>query len=653
MAATDLRSLGATAPARGLYEISKRFGGHRVLFGLMRGGQVSEPGAANDWQLPGPAARNRARVDAATMVEAGKAVIFQMELPLHEPWHRAPDTGGFWSKSLWWKVDIRSDDRLADVKWTWEFGRHRHLLVLARAAWSGDPSSLALLIDQLRSWVRQNPPEFGVHWYSNLEIALRAIVWLQILYLVGDQLPPNLREEMHSHLFHGGRHVLGDLPYTISSMRNNHMLGDALGLMAVGKAFERLRWWRIGHRLFEGQLARHMRPDGSMIEDSLSYHRFVTEMLSIRVLLGDAPRTVTSALRSSGELLARLGVFAGPVPQYGDWDEGRLLGSSQDPLNTAGSAALALALSGTGAPAAWREAYDECAWYAPEGEPVPVPDAVTDGSALGGGFARAAQGGWTAWLKAGGGTSHQHGDLCSTVVSVDGQWVVGDPGTGTYNGPIEQRNAFRTSGAHSVLRLEDTDQLGPHRAFRWLHKAAGAAGPPPVVEGAVVMWGVHNAYRRLDGGGRIARLVVLQEGAMTVADVSESGVGQRWDLTLPLHPDVEEEGGALRLPDGQVLQLLLPAAAQRVRGQEAPYSGWWSHTYGSAVPTTWLNLHGLLDGSVVWGVHRPGVAPASPLPNGLHVAGLDLQLAFTTEACTLSALRDGELQEVVYVRMPR
>ena len=39
-----------------------------------------------------------------------------------------------------------------------------------------------------------------------------------------------------------------------------------------------------------------MRPDGSMIEDSLSYHRFVLEMLIVRVLLGDAStETRTSA----------------------------------------------------------------------------------------------------------------------------------------------------------------------------------------------------------------------------------------------------------------------------------------------------------------------------------------------------------------------
>ncbi len=629
-------------------------GGHRLVFGSLKSKAASSPSSVfrPPSDLPAAAAAH-AILDAAS-IQAGSALIFGNAVPLRPGPHVAPDTGGVWSTDVWWHVDIRSQDRLADVKWTWELGRHRHMLILARAIWlkPDDIAHVVALREHLHAWLAQNRPERGVHWYSNLEIALRALVWLQIMPLAGERLPASLQHGMADHLFHSGMHLVADLPYTVSSMRNNHMLGDALGLMALGKAFDRPRWWRIGHRLFEGQLARHMRADGSMIEDSLSYHRFVTEMLVVRVLLGHAPDTVTSALRTSGEHLARLGVFEGPVPQYGDWDEGRVLGSSGDPFDTAGSAALALALAGTGAPAVWREAYDECAWYAPEGESVPVPAAVTDGRPVGGGFARGVQGGWTAWLKAGGGTSHQHADLCSTVFTVDGQWVVGDPGTGTYNGPLEQRNAFRTSGAHSVLRRQGTDQLIPHRAFRWLHTASGVVGPPPMVAGHVVMWGVHDAYRRLSGGGRTARIVVLRDGALTVADVREGGQGEDWALALPLHPDVQERDGRVLLPDGSSLDLLLPAEPVRVHGCETPYAGWWSHTYGSAVPATWLQMSGAGEGAVVWGVHRPETVPAERLKDGLRADGAELRIAFTPTATTLTVHRDRREEQVLYARLP-
>jgi hypothetical protein len=55
-------------------------------------------------------------------------------------------------------------------------------------------------------------------------------------------------------------------------MRNNHLLGDALGLIVLARLFPHLRaahrWNRLGERIFAAQLRRQMRPDGSMIEDS-------------------------------------------------------------------------------------------------------------------------------------------------------------------------------------------------------------------------------------------------------------------------------------------------------------------------------------------------------------------------------------------------
>ena len=88
---------------------------------------------------------------------------------------------------------------------------------------------------------------------------------------------------------------------------------------------------RLGERAFHAQLSRHMHSDGSMIEDSLSYHRFVLEMLVVKKLLGDESPRLTRALRTAGEHLERLGALGGELPPWGDWDEGRVLASSGDP----------------------------------------------------------------------------------------------------------------------------------------------------------------------------------------------------------------------------------------------------------------------------------------------------------------------------------
>ena len=88
---------------------------------------------------------------------------------------------------------------------------------------------------RLDGWFEMPRPEVGIHWYSNLEIALRVIAWMQIYALVGEKLDPNLQTTMAEQVGRAERHLIFDFPYTASSMRNNHLLGDALGLIAIDR----------------------------------------------------------------------------------------------------------------------------------------------------------------------------------------------------------------------------------------------------------------------------------------------------------------------------------------------------------------------------------------------------------------------------------
>jgi hypothetical protein len=552
------------------------------------------------FQLPPdlhPNAERRA-LRAAYRILNGKIEIFGNTITVGSPpdWHRVLHAPGSWPLLPWWKIDIRSADRLGDVKWAWELGRHRHLVLLARAAYVGPVATpyLELLETHLRSWLDQNPPEMAVHWYSNLEIALRGIAWLQILSLVGDQLEQSTVMRMQETLYLTGRHLVADLPYTVSTMRNNHLIGDGLGLVALGLAFPddraARRWARIGDRLLKHQLRRHFQPDGSSIEDSLSYNRFVLEMLATRILLGGAPDAAVDALSNSSRYLARLGVFEGAVPQFGDWDEGRVLAVAENPEDVAGSVRLALSLVGTGAPLEWLQQYDEVAWFVGRGNPAGSPKALVNGSDAGGAIGRARAGEWTAWLKAGAGRSHGHADLLSAPIRYGDHWVVGDPGTGSYNGPIEQRNYFRSSSAHSVTRVEGLDQLEPHRAFRWKHAAEGRLGQPVVVDGTIIMWGIHDAYERLDPPRRTARVVAVAPGGVAVADWVEGDQSIGLSLSLPLSPDAVWDGDTIRFPDGTAIEVWTSGEVTSRIGEREPFDGWWSDTYGSMIPAPRLDV---------------------------------------------------------------
>lgn len=613
-AAADVRSLGPWAPVRAAYEVAKRTGGHRLVFNAIArlpvpNVVVTPPFAAPPADAVPPAARERCLVDAAEICD-GRLRLFGDVFADQEPpdWHSVLHRPGRWPVRPWWEIDLRSSTRPGDVKWVWELGRHRHLVVLARAAYLEPDNErwLSTLSSQLRSWLTDNAPEIGINWYSNLEISLRALGWLQVVALVGPRLDSSLLRDMSGVLYRSARHLVADLPYTLSSMRNNHLLGDGLGLAALGRSFPGVpaatRWAHVGDRLFRSQLRRHMRGDGSMIEDSVSYHRFVLEMLAMRVLLGGAVTAERAALAGAAQFLCRLGALEGAVPTYGDWDEGRVLASSGHPLDLVGSTRLALSLAGSGSPASWRSNHDEVAWYSREGEPLEPDRAERAGHSIGGGLSRLVAGRFTCWLKAGSAPSHGHADLCSIALALDDSWVVGDPGTGNYNSDAAERDYFRSSLAHNVLRIDGHDQLVALRPFRWRYAAEGVTGAPVSLPAGVLAWGFHDAYCRLEPPRRVCRVIIARAGGVVVADWVEGAPGCRYELSLPLGPEARWDGRHITLAGGSSLHLTLPGEATVVHGGAGSLPGGWSPTYGKVVPATVLQLSGVVDGPVAWQV---------------------------------------------------
>jgi hypothetical protein len=606
------RSLGWGSPIRAAYEISKACGGHKIVFGALARRHLPNMVARSPFVVPAadalPApARVRCLAEADDIC-AGKLRLFGQMVDLGDipDWHAVIHVPGRWPVVEWWRIDLRSSERPGDVKWVWELGRHRHLVVLARAA-RLEPAERRwrdALSSQLTSWIAANPPEIGVNWYSNLEIALRALNWLQILALAGNQLESSLVARMSQTLYRSGSHLVADLPYTLSSMRNNHLLGDALGLVALGSCFlndrTARRWRRLGDHLFRRQLQRHMRPDGSMIEDSLSYHRFVLEMLIVRSLLSRHTKLERDALSGAAQFLCRMGALDGRVPMYGDWDEGRALVSSGDPVDVAGSVQLALSLAGTGSRDEWRADHDEVAWYSHPGAPEEPSRAESQGRSVGGGFARMARGAFTCWLKAGSGPSHGHADLCSMVVAMDGEWVVGDPGTGSYNLRRAERDYFRSSLAHSVLRLDGQDQLVPQSTFRWRYAASGSVGTPLSSDGWVLAWGFHDAYRRLQPPRRVLRVIICSEDGVSVVDWVEGPPGCPYALSLPLPPGVTWQDGIISVGDGRQLTADLPGEVRLVQADGRAPEGWWSPTYGTLMRAQLVLASGVVAGPVVW-----------------------------------------------------
>lgn len=599
----DLRALGTSAPLRAAYEASKRSGFHSVLFRDVGDRGIRSVSVGLGRHVPSSGvARRRCLEDAALILSDGVRVFgHRVPTGVHASWNLDPLSGQPWpSQPKWWQIDIRTQDRMSDVKWVWEAARHRDVVILARAD-SLDPSGpwLTELQVMLSGWLTQCRPERGVNWYSSLELALRAVSWAQTLELVGDRLGSELRAGLDAQLVASARHIMLELPYTVSSMKNNHLLGDGLGLVLLGKMFPdhpgAARWQRIGDALFHKQLARHMHDDGSMIEDSLSYHRFVLEMLIVRVLLGGASAEVTRAMAGAAEHLRRLGVAQGEVPQYGDWDEGRVLADSRPAGSVAGSMWAGLALSGFEVPLAAFGDHDELAWYVAARQQRGDALAQLGNARRVGDFHVLSSADVHVWVKTGSSPSHQHADVGSVWIRKGNSWITRDPGTGTYNGPIAVRNGFRTSAAHPVWRPDGADQMVAHRAFRWL-RSVTATHAEAFDEGRQVVLSLHDAFVHEVDQSRVARVVDLHGAEVRVVDFIERPDRRPWVMTVPTG-------------DHNQFSRLFGVDGKHMRGLDSPFRGWISSTYGEWHPADWFEV-ALLGNTHVWGlgvsVHEAG-----------------------------------------------
>lgn len=606
----DVRSLGLGAVPRGLYEMSKWTGAHRLLFRSVTSASTLRPSGERLIARPGSVAAQTCLQDAALIIDEG-LLAFGRRIPFRtsSDWNTDPETGRIWPQVPWWRIDIRSERRLADVKWVWELGRHRDLVVLARAAAiEPDQPKWSIHLDRLMKWwCDASPPESSIHWYSNLEIALRILAWDQVLGLAGRQLSKSTRDSMSLHATQMRRHLWRDLPYTLSSMRNNHMLGDALGIgvaeLLTDQPRSRIRS-AMTQLIWRSQLARQVNLDGSMIEDSVSYHRFVLEMLSARYLMGDHSPELIGAISRSSYYLADLGALEGPIPQYGDWDEGRVLTSSGDSLDLGNSTALGLAIAGEPEGKDWRDRFDLLDWYLPRrvGSSLSGRQSSFQTSRTVGNIAIGRRGEWLVWMKSGSGPSHGHADLGHLSVRYRDRWLLVDPGTGTYNGPLEVRNGFRISHAHNVLRPLGRSQIEPHRAFRWMSIPTGRTGRIIETASATVMWGAHDAYVMQEASPwpwRIARTVVLTARGLAVIDWRECDDQSAFELSVPFSRSCKLSEKLVEV-GGENLALRIPGVARVALGEHEPFLGWESPTYGRWLRAPWIVAAGDQVGPIPW-----------------------------------------------------
>jgi len=530
-------------------------------------------------------------------------------------WHHDPLSGNSWEPLPWTKVDIRSNSRLGDIKFTWELNRHQFWPTLGRAYWlTGDERFPSEWGKQFKSWCEQNPPEIGVNWVSNLEHALRLVSWWTTAKFMmhSPQITGQTLVKLIGMMVAKARHIVCDLDYSIVSMANNHLIGDAMGLAFLGMAIPELKeaekWRQDGLDIMWAEAEKQIYADGCSFECSASYHRFTMQFYMLILVLADLNnQSVPDTVRKRIETMAEFVMIAmrpdGSLPQFGDWDNGLAYRLNDAPLNDFRpllSTAAVMFNRADFKQAAGRLDQETIWLLGPKAseefdklENLTIscgPRAFTDGGYF---FHRGGPDEPHLFVANGRFTSHTHADQLSIALFDAGKPLLVDAGSYTYNGSWRWRTYFRNSLSHNTLTVDGHGQALAHRAFRWLF-------PPKTttthfaVEGPFLFDGKHDGYRKW---GIEHRRIILELGKRDwlCLDLVQGRGTHLLDVRWQLAPGLtsvhcENKKVIAGNPDGADIRIEAIAdckeelVATVLKGQDDGPGGWYSPAYGQKEP---------------------------------------------------------------------
>jgi hypothetical protein len=363
--------------------------------------------------------------------------------------------------------------RAGDHKNIWELNRHQHLVLLAQLyQFDRDRAVLTEIWQELEGWLDANPFQRGINWASALEVAFRAISWIWIYHLAGNEMPATLRSRFLEALMRHGRHLEVNLSFYFSP--NTHLLGEAVALHALGALFPQFprapRWRALGAKVVNDQLERQVRSDGAHFEQSTYYHVYALDMFLFHGILTGADESYRAKIALMADYLAAVQGPARILPFIGDDDGGRFFHpyGARNQFGRATQATCAVWLNRSNLGYTREDLFPQAAWWLGRAE----GDATATFSSrlfAASGMVVMNTGDRHVLIDAGPfgpwGSGHSHSDTLSIVARSGDREILIDPGTYTYVG--DDRNWFRGSAAHNTIRIDGLDQATPVNPFRW------------------------------------------------------------------------------------------------------------------------------------------------------------------------------------------
>ncbi len=404
-------------------------------------------------------------------------------------WHYGFADNYNWDLIKTEKINKHPKNKNVDIKYVWELNRHLFMPYLGFAYfYTGDIKYALRFKNIINDWIQINPPLYGINWRSGLEISIRLISWISSLLFFSSSKEIN-NNEFFKKIFKSMFLHAYFLRYFYSKKSFNHTIGEIFGIYLFSKVFNKIklfkRWEKKFFRLFSYQIHRQFKPDGTHIELSVNYHRFVLEFIALFLIFnfkkinGNTREFIEKMFYYLLMIIKPNGTF----PLIGDSDDGTvlLLNNYNDNLFinliNLGSILfrngefkyISKKISLTSILLLGLKGYNTFK-NLPTQEPSKTLQYFKDAGYL------IIRDNWS--NKANyflvdfgeygpNSASHCHSDITNVIFCYKGYNILNDSGTYSYNKSWIERNLFRGSKAHNILSINNNNQADIIDWFAW------------------------------------------------------------------------------------------------------------------------------------------------------------------------------------------
>lgn len=387
-------------------------------------------------------------------------------------WHRNCVSGGSVANASrpWWMI-ADFDPAVGDIKTVWEASRFDWVLVFMQQALHGDSSAIDKLNQWLSDWLLHNPCYFGPNWKCGQEASIRVMHLAMALLLAHQEKSASLpmQQFIAAHL----QRIAPTLLYALAQ-DNNHGTSEAAALYIGGSLLklyghpEAKRWQQQGLKHLEGRALRLISQDGVFSQYSVTYHRLMLdtyamcELWRTRLALPEFSLDVYARLRQATLWLRQMIVGqSGDAPNWGANDGARLLPlTATDYRDFRPSVAMASALFLK--KSVFTDNPDVCAqlqWLELDVD-MPSLDAPQSVRCDHGGLIMLRRQDVFAMLRIPAFRFRpSQSDALHLDVWVNGQNLIRDGGSYTYNTSAELVNYFSGVRSHSTVEFDNRNQM--------------------------------------------------------------------------------------------------------------------------------------------------------------------------------------------------